>query len=293
MSPWTKQEKPWRCTLADVALEVADLWFWYEDEGAPVLRGLDLSIQRGEFVALVGANGSGKTTLTKQFNGLLRPRRGRVFVAGQDTAERSIGELARQVGFLFQHPEHQIFSATVDQELAFGPQNLGLPPAEVEARVGAALARFDLKTIADTPPAILSYGLRRRVTLASLAAMDPPVLVLDEPTVGLDASDRRDTLTWLSELHAQGRTLLLVTHDMVLAAEYCDRVVALHEGQIIADGTPASVFQQSEVLARTSVAPPPVMALSQALLSCGLQAEALTVEAFCDAYIALVQERLQ
>jgi energy-coupling factor transport system ATP-binding protein len=277
--------------LVDVALEVADLWFWYEDEGTPALRGLDLSIQRGEFVALVGANGSGKTTLTKQFNGLLRPRRGRVHVAGQDAAERSIGELARQVGFLFQHPEQQIFSATIDEEVAFGPQNLGLPAPEVEARVGAALARFDLQAIADTPPAILSYGLRRQVTLASLAAMDPPILVLDEPTVGLDASDQQETLTWLAELHAQGRTLLLVTHDMALAAEYCDRVVALHEGRIIADGTPARVFQQAEILARTSLAPPPVMALAQALRSCGLQVEALTVQAFCDAYIALAQER--
>jgi energy-coupling factor transport system ATP-binding protein len=277
--------------LADVALEVADLWFWYEDEGTPVLHGLDLSIQRGEFVALVGANGSGKTTLTKQFNGLLRPRRGRVYVAGQDTAERSIGELARQVGFLFQHPEQQIFSATIDEEVAFGPQNLGLPAPEVEARVGAALARFDLQAIADSPPAILSYGLRRRVTLASLAAMDPPILVLDEPTVGLDASDQRETVTWLAELHAQNRTLLLVTHDMALAAECCDRVVALHEGQIIADGTPATVFQQAEVLARTSLAPPPVMALAQGLRSFGLQVEALTVQAFCDAYIALAQER--
>jgi energy-coupling factor transport system ATP-binding protein len=275
--------------LADVALAVAGLWYWYEDEGSPVLRGLDLSIEHGEFVALVGANGSGKTTLTKQFNGLLRPRRGQVYVAGQDTAERSIGELARHVGFLFQHPEQQIFCATIDEEVAFGPQNLGLSDAEVGSRVGAALARFDLTDIADTPPAILSYGLRRRVTLASLAAMDPPVLVLDEPTVGLDASDQRDTLTWLSELHAQGRTLLLVTHDMALAAEYCDRVIALHEGQIIADGTPAGVFQQTEVLARTSLAPPPVMALAQALRPCGLQLEGPTVQAFCDAYVALAQ----
>lgn len=287
----TKGEKHWRCTLADVALELADLWFWYEDESAPVLRGVDLTVLRGEFVALVGANGSGKTTLTKQFNGLLRPRRGQVRVGGQDTAKHSIGELARQVGFLFQHPEQQIFNATVREEVAFGPQNLGLSHGEVEARVEAALTRFDLTAIADRPPAILSYGLRRQVTLASLAAMDPPVLVLDEPTVGLDAADQWETFSWLSELHTHGRTIVLVTHDMALAAEHCDRIVALHEGQIIADGAPSSVFQQPELLARTSLVPPPVMTLAQALRSCGLQVEGLTVDAFCHEYVALAKER--
>jgi energy-coupling factor transport system ATP-binding protein len=277
--------------LPDAALEVTGLWFWYEDQDAPVLRGLELAVPRGQFVALVGANGSGKTTLVKHFNGLLRPRRGQVWVAGQDTAKRSIGELARQVGYLFQHPEHQIFSATVREEVAFGPQNLGLSRAEVEGRVETALARFDLKAIADRPPSIMSYGLRRRVTLASLAAMDPPVLVLDEPTVGLDAQDQRETLTWLSELHTQGRTILLVTHDMALVAEHCDRAVLLDEGQIISDGQPASVFRQPELLARTALIPPPVMALAQALQSCGLQGEGLTVQAFCDDYIALTEGR--
>ncbi|MGD9049002.1 MAG: ABC transporter ATP-binding protein [Anaerolineae bacterium] len=277
--------------MADVALELADLWFWYEDETASVLRGVNLSVQRGEFVALVGANGSGKTTLAKQFNGLLRPRRGQVRVSGQDTANRSIGELARKVGFLFQHPEQQIFSATVREEVAFGPQNLGLPHGEVEARVKAALDRFDLMTIADRPPAILSYGLRRQITLASLAAMDPPVLVLDEPTVGLDAADQQETFSWLSELHSQGRTILLVSHDMALAAEHCDRIVALHDGQIIADGTPARVFRQPELLASTSLVPPPVMTLAQALRPYGLQVEGLTVNAFCHEYVILTEER--
>ena len=277
--------------MPDAALEVTGLWFWYEHQDAPVLRGLELAVPRGQLVALVGANGSGKTTLVKHFNGLLRPRRGQVWVAGQDTAKRSIGELARQVGYLFQHPEHQIFSATVREEVAFGPQNLGLSRAEVEGRVETVLARFDLKVFADRPPAILSYGLRRRVTLASLAAMDPPVLVLDEPTVGLDAPDQRETLTWLSELHTQGRTILLVTHDMALVAEHCDRVVVLDEGQIISDGPPAFVFRQPELLARTALIPPPVMALAQALRSCGLQGEGLTVKAFCDDYITLAEGR--
>jgi cobalt transport protein ATP-binding subunit len=276
--------------LLDVALEAAGLWFWYEG-GTPVLRGVDLSVPRGQFVALVGANGSGKTTLVKHFNGLLRPRRGTVRVTGQDTTHRSVGELARQVGYLFQHPEQQIFGSTVHQEVAFGPRNLGFPPSEVEARVEAGLSRFELSAVADKPPAILSYGLRRRVTLASLAAMDPPMLVLDEPSVGLDAPGLRETFDWLAELHAQGRTILLVTHDMALVAHYADRVVVLHEGQILTDGPPTDLFGQIGLMAHASLAPPPVAALAQALRPHGFRGDGLTVDGFCDEYIALVESR--
>lgn len=284
-----RHARHWRCTLPDTALAVAGLWFWYDDETQPVLRGLDLTIRRGEFVALVGANGSGKTTLTKHFNGLLRPRRGRVHIGGQDAAQRSVGQLAQYVGYLFQHPEQQIFSATVREEVAFGPSNLALSPAEVEALVEAALNRFNLTAVADKPPAILSHGLRRRITLASLAAMDSPLLVLDEPTVGLDAPSLRETFNWLDESNAQGRTILLVTHDMALAAQYAERIVVLHRGQIIADGAAADLFQQAGLLGRASLAPPPVLALAQALRACGLSGDSRSVEAFCSEYVARVE----
>jgi cobalt transport protein ATP-binding subunit len=274
-----------------VAVAAAGLWFWYGQEAAPALRGLDLAVPQGQFLALVGANGSGKTTLVKHFNGLLRPRRGRVWVAGREAAGQTVGELARQVGYLFQHPEQQIFCSTVRQEVAFGPGNLGLTSSQVEERVEAALARFELEAMAARPPAILSYGLRRRVTLASLAAMDPPVLILDEPTVGLDAAGRRDTLAWLDELHGQGRTLLLVTHDMALAAERAQRIVVLHQGQILADGEPAQLFAQAAVLAQASLEPPPVVALARALRDRGLCSEALDVEGFCRDYLAHFQSR--
>ena len=277
--------------MTDAILEVAGLWFWYDDEGTPALRGLDLAVGRGEFLALVGGNGSGKTTLTKHFNGLLRPRRGVVRVDGQDASARSVGELARHVGYLFQNPEQQIFSPTVRQELAFGPRNLGLTPAEVEAQVQRALERFRLSGVADSPPAILSYGLRRRVTLASLAAMDPPVLVLDEPTVGLDAPALAETFDWLAELHRRGRTIVLVTHDMALAAEHADRAVAMHQGQILASAPPAELFQQQELLARASLAAPPVLNLARALAPWGMRGDSLTVESFCDEYVARFEGR--
>lgn len=256
-----------------------------------MLRGVDLRVPPGQFLALVGANGSGKTTLVKHLNGLLRPCRGEVQVAGQPTADLSVGELARQVGFLFQHPEQQIFAGTVYQELAFGPRNLGLPEGEVKARVQAALARFDLAGVAQRPPAILGYGTRRRVTLASLAAMDPPVVVLDEPTVGLDAAGCRETFDWIEELHGQGRTVVLVSHDMALVAEYAERVVVLHGGQVVADGLPADVFQQHAVLARASLLPPPVLGLAQALRGHSLlRGDSLSVGAFCDEYATLARD---
>jgi len=271
--------------LTDFALEASDLWFWYGAQDPPVLAGVDLAVRSGQFVALVGANGSGKTTLVKHFVGLLRPQRGQVRVAGQDAACRSVGELARQVGFLFQHPEQQIFSATVRQEVAFGPRNLGLSPAQAEERVEAALSRFGLEAEADRPPAILSYGLRRRVTLASLAAMDSPVLVLDEPTVGLDASGLEETFAWLAELHSRGRTIVLVTHDMALAAARAGRVVVLHQGQVIADGQPAEIFRRPDLVTRASLALPPVMELAQALLPWGMRGDILTVESFCREFL--------
>ncbi len=269
------------------ALAISGLWFWYDDEDRPVLRGVDLHIPQGQFVALVGANGSGKTTLVKHVNGLLRPRRGQVCVLGEDTSGRSVGELARQVGFLFQQPEQQIFSTTVRQEVAFGPRNLGLSADQVASRVEAALARFELVPVAEQAPAVLGYGQRRRVTLASLAAMGPAVLVLDEPTVGLDAPGQRETFDWLAELHAQGHTILLITHDMTVAAEYAERMVVLHRGQVLADGTPGNVFRQVDLLARASLTPPPVLALARML-----RIEAvLTVVAFCDAYVARLGEQ--
>ena len=279
--------------MPDIALEVSNLWFWYNGEGAPVLRGVDLSVPRGQFVALVGANGSGKTTLVKHLNGLLRPRRGQVWVNGQEATGRSVGELARQVGFLFQHPEQQIFSATVRREVAFGPSNLGLSESEIESRVEAALTHFDLTAVADTPPAILSYGLRRRVTLASLAAMDPPVLVLDEPSVGLDAHGLREMFDWLAELHVLERTILLVTHDMTLAAEHADRIVVLDQGQILADELPANLFRQNDLLTRAALTPPPVTALAQSLQPHGMRGDSLTVDAFCEEYVALAAGRTQ
>ncbi len=216
------------------ALRVHDLHYAYAD-GYAALHGVSLDIPQGQFVAVVGPNGAGKSTLLRHFNGLLRPTRGKVYVNGQDTARRTTGELAREVGFLFQRPEQQLFAATVREEVRFGLRRLHLPA--VEERTEWALARFGLTDHADKPPAILSYGVQRAVTLAALAALDTPILALDEPTVGLDGYERAQLLTWLAERRAAGVTLVIVTHEMELAA-CADRVVVLADGRPVADGTP-------------------------------------------------------
>ena len=220
------------------AIEVRNLHFRYPD-GPPVLHGVTLTIPQGEFVALIGPNGAGKSTLVRHLNGLLRPTGGEVRLHGRGTAQRATGELAREVSFLFQRPERQIFGTTVREEIAYGPRRLHL--RDVDARVARALARFDLTPLAGMPPAILSYGVQRTVTLAALAALETPILVLDEPTVGLDGRGWAQLLTWLAERRAEGVTLIIVTHEMALAAR-ADRVIAMADGEIRAAGPPEEIL---------------------------------------------------
>ncbi len=221
------------------AVTLEGVAFRYAAGQSPVLHDINLRIPQGQFVALVGANGAGKSTLARLLNGLLRPERGTVRVMGEPTAEQAVGALARRVGFLFQRPEQQIFGTTVREEIAYGPRQLRLP--EVERRVAAALERFALDAVADVPPAVLGYGRRRAVTLAALSALDTPILVLDEPTVGLDGRGWAQLLAWLRARRAAGVTLILITHEMALAA-CADRVVALEAGRVVADGPPDAVL---------------------------------------------------
>lgn len=219
-------------------ITVQDVHFAYTD-GHAALHGVSLEIPQGQFVAIIGPNGAGKSTLLRHFNGLLRPARGAVRVQGKDAANRSTGDLAREVGFLFQRPEQQLFAATVYEEVAFGVRALHL--TDVSGRVERALARFELAPFAQMPPSILSYGVQRAVTLAALAALDTPILALDEPAVGLDGREWARLLAWLAERRAAGVTLIIVTHEMELAAR-ADRVVALANGRVVADGVPDEVL---------------------------------------------------
>jgi energy-coupling factor transport system ATP-binding protein len=249
---------------APPAVELTRLSFAYDPE-CPVLHDLDLCVPSGQFAVLTGDNGAGKTTLSKHLIGLLRPAEGSVRLFGEDIADRPIGQIARLVGFAFQNPEVQIFNPTVWEEVAFGPRNLGLDEQAVESTVEQALDQFGLSDLSDTPPAELSFSTRRMVALASVAALNTPLLVLDEPTVGLDAAGCDRVTGWLEQRHRAGATIILITHDMEMAARCAERLLVLDGGRIAADGTPAAVFSQADLLRRAGLEPPFAVQLADLL----------------------------
>ncbi|MGQ9458007.1 MAG: ABC transporter ATP-binding protein [Anaerolineae bacterium] len=246
------------------------------------VREADLQVPPGEFLAVVGQNGAGKSTLARLLNGLLRPTRGQVWVGDVRTAERRVGELARWVGFCFQNPDAQIFSGSVLEEVEFGLRNLGLPPEERRQRAWEALGRFGLSPYAEVPPALLGFGDRRKVTLASLYAMRPPVWVLDEPTAGLDARTEDALMDLLHELHTQGHTVLFITHDMRLVAAHAPRVLVMGGGRVLWQGATRDLFRRGDVLAEAHLVPPQITTLSLGLEPLGVPAPALTVDEFLE-----------
>jgi energy-coupling factor transport system ATP-binding protein len=212
--------------------------------GPPVLDGLDLGIPAGQTLALIGANGSGKTTLALHLDGLLRPTRGRVLVGGEDAATRSVAKLARLVGLCFQQPERQIFATNVRDEVEFGPRHQGLSDEEAYARAKAALAMVGLGDDLGRHPDDLGESRRKLLTIASVLAMETPVLVLDEPTTGLDRRGVERVAHVVTELHTAGRSVVAISHDMRFVAETFERVVLLDGGHVALDGTPAEVFAE-------------------------------------------------
>ncbi|WP_020577791.1 energy-coupling factor ABC transporter ATP-binding protein [Actinopolymorpha alba] len=220
------------------------------------LREVTLRIGHGEIVGLVGQNGSGKTTLTKLFNGLLKPTGGRVVVNGIETRNESVQELARHVGYVFQNPNHQLFARTVQEELEFGPRNLGLTDDEIAERVADAVEFFDLSGELGTHPYRLSFPLRKLVGIASIYAMRPPVLVLDEPSTGQDHRTTGVINTLLRRLAELGTTVVCVSHDMPLLADVVERVVVMRDAQVIADASPRAVFADEDLMKRTNLHAP-------------------------------------
>jgi len=261
-------------------IQVEQLFHKYEGTQSPAIDGIDLRIKSGEFAAIIGQNGSGKTTLVKHFNGLLLPTRGRVLVDGVDTRKRSIAELSRLVGYLFQNPDHQIFCPTVEKEVAFGPENLGLSKEEARSRVDDALELLGLGPYRSAPPTMLGLGQRRKVTLASVVAMRPEIMVLDEPTCGIDHKGSTDLMEAVKGLNERGHTIIMITHDMRIVSEYAHRTIVLCRGQVLLDDTTRSVFSKPEVLAETFLAPPQITILGQALEDYGIRRDILTVAEF-------------
>jgi energy-coupling factor transport system ATP-binding protein len=259
------------------AIEIRDLWHTYEG-GQAALRGVSLAIQPGEFVGLVGANGSGKTTLVKHLNGLLKPQRGAVYIAGRDTRRMRVTDLARQVGFVFQNPDQQIFAYSLWHEAAFGLEQQKLAKSEIEARVMHALQAVGLYDLRERHPRELSRGQRQRLATASVLAMETDILVLDEPTTGQDFVARRQIMDLAAGLHQRGRTILIVTHDMALVAQYCTRAIVLNAGQVFMDAVPLELFQRDEVLAAAGLEIPPVTRLARGLAAFGVSGAVRTVD---------------
>lgn len=235
-------------------IEVRDVSYTYMP-GTPyetkALSGVNLTIHDGERLAIVGHTGSGKSTLVQHFNGLLLPSGGEVTVNGISTREKSrLKEIRREVGMVFQYPEHQLFEETVYKDIAFGPRNLDCPEEEMEARVRHAMERMELDfdSIKDRSPFELSGGQQRRVAIAGVLAMNPGILILDEPAAGLDPSGKQHMNELLLSLHAEGITILFITHNMEEVAEIADRVVVMNRGQVYMDDTPDHVFAREEDL---------------------------------------------
>lgn len=242
--------------MTDLTLEGVS--FSYPRGGPLALDRIDLHIAAGERVALIGQNGSGKTTLVRHLNGLLRPSSGRVLHDGTDVATRTVAQLARSIGLVFQDPDRQIFAGSVRREVEFGPRNLGMSGAELRGAVDTALAEVGLKAEAGTNPYDLGASRRKLLTLASVQAMRTPVLVLDEPTTGQDMRGVEIVKRVIDGAHAARRTVIAISHDMGFVAASFDRVVVLRAGKVILDGTPASAFDEPswDALRSTYLEPP-------------------------------------
>ena len=281
--------------MSETLVRVESVSFAYPgDAGEPprtVLRDVSFAIRRGELVALIGQNGSGKTTLAKHLNGLLKPSAGRVLVGETDTRSAPVGELARHVGYVFQNPDHQLFLPSVRAEVGWGPQQMGLSGDALAERVQTTLERFGLMVWAEHHPAMLGRGLRRLTALAAVFAMGPTVLVLDEPTGGLDRRLTAELMAILHGLTSEGHAVVLITHEMALVTEHAGRVVALRSGIVVADDAPATLFDRADLLAEAGIEPPAVARLAHGLRPDGMPERVATVDRFCDAYVHLREGR--
>ena len=265
-------------------IQTENLTFRYttEEGAAPtVLDGVSLSIRRGEFVAVLGHNGSGKSTLSKHFNAILLPTAGKVYVDGMDTCdEDKLLDIRRRIGMVFQNPDNQIVASVVEEDVAFGPENLGVPSAEIRERVDSALAAVGMSEYARHAPHLLSGGQKQRVAIAGVLAMRPRCIVLDEPTAMLDPVGRKEVLDTIRRLNReQNITVVLITHHMDEAAQ-AERLIVMHDGHIVADDKPELVFQNVDGLRSLGLEVPEPVALLYELRQNGVDVPltALTVD---------------
>jgi energy-coupling factor transport system ATP-binding protein len=255
---------------------VEDLRFSYPSR-VEALKGVSLTIEDGEFVAIMGQNGAGKTTLIKHFNGLLKPSQGTVRVDGIETTKTSVAALSRNVGFVFQNPDHQLFSETVEEEIAFALKNFGFEHEAIENRVTWALNLLSLTQYRKTSPFLLSGGERKRVALASVLAWDPGTLILDEPTIGQDHEQKEKLRQFIVQMQTQKKTVVIVTHDVEFVAECNPRVILMKEGKIVGDGVAKEILTNTELLAQSSIVLPQIAQIFAKLTSLGLPKDIIDI----------------
>jgi cobalt transport protein ATP-binding subunit len=262
-APEPPASRPQNHTASTPLIQIENLSFHYED--VPVLTHISLDIWEGEIVAIIGQNGSGKTTLVKHLNGLLRPCAGEIRIDGENVSHKSVAEMARNVGYVFQNPNHQIFADSVFDEIEFGLINLGVSESERKQRVLDVLRQTDLFRYKEHHPTGLSGGEKQRLAIASVLVMNPRILILDEPTTGLDLKSSRAIIDLVKTLHSQNRTVILITHDMRLVAEMAQRIIILNRGRVVADGSSHDIFSDEDLLHDNFLEAPQITRLSRLL----------------------------
>lgn len=252
--------------MGEPVLKVENLYYHYPTRVDYALEDINLSIEKGEFLAIIGQNGSGKTTLIKHFNGLLKPIRGKVYVEGKDTTTLPTCELARSVGYVFQNPDHQIFAETVLDEVSFGPKNLGFSEEHIKANGKLVLEEMGLAGKEEDMPFQLSRGQRQRLAVASILAMEPSILIIDEPTTGQDWKESIVLMNLVKQLNENGHTCIVTTHNMNLVSLFARRVIVMKSAKILLDSQTETVFSQVDALLSAGIKPPEVYYMVQKLL---------------------------
>ena len=258
--------------------------------GIKAVDNISLSVKPGEFIALLGQNGSGKTTLAKLMNGLFKPTQGTVLIKGKDTRKMTVAECARIVGYVFQNPEHQIFASTIYEEIAFGPRNLGIPEEDIKQRVEEALRLVDLKKPMDAFPHLLSVGEKHRIAIASILAMEPELLILDEPTTGIDFGRSLQIMRLLQRLKDRGKAVIVITHDLYLAAEFAERIIILKDGRKFADGSTKEILSNKSLLVDAGLSPLQVTLLSESMKSYGISEDTVRTVEFVEEFLKILKQ---
>ena len=255
-------------------VEVRDLHFTYPD-GTIALKGVNLDIYENEFVGIIGQNGSGKTTLVKHFNGLLKPTDGKIVIEGVETTKSDFKHLAKRVGYVYQNPSYQLFCNSVEKEVEFGPTILEFSEEEKKQRVNDALRRMGLDKKREEYPFFLSMGERQRLAIASILAINPSIIIVDEPTTGQDIRRAQEIMDLLIELHKEGRTIIVITHDMRIIADYVPKTVVMLNGKILTQGSTRQIFADPKTLLKAFVLPPQITRLAQKLGDYGIPPDPL------------------